>query len=193
MSELLHAFEAWLLDYGVWGLILVSFADSSFFPIPPDVLLIPLAIANPDSALLYALYTTIASVTGALLGWWIGKKLGRPILVYFFSEKRIQKVEEYFNKYGAMALLIAGLTPVPYKIFTIFAGVSGVKIRVLVIWSIIGRGIRFFLEGAIILALGAKAKPFIEENFTLLTLGAGGVLIAVYLVYLVIKKRKKTV
>ncbi|MGM0830963.1 MAG: YqaA family protein [Bacillota bacterium] len=193
MSELLHAFEAWLLDYGVWGLILVSFADSSFFPIPPDVLLIPLAIANPDSALLYALYTTIASVIGALLGWWIGKKLGRPILVYFFSEKRIQKVEEYFNKYGAMALLIAGLTPVPYKIFTIFAGVSGVKIRVLVIWSIIGRGIRFFLEGAIILALGAKAKPFIEENFTLLTLGAGGVLIAVYLVYLVIKKRKKTV
>ncbi|KAA0560633.1 DedA family protein [Bacillus sp. CH30_1T] len=193
MSELLHAFEAWLLDYGVWGLILVSFADSSFFPIPPDVILIPLAIANPDSALLYALYTTIASVTGALLGWWIGKKLGRPILVYFFSEKRIQKVEEYFNKYGAMALLIAGLTPVPYKIFTIFAGVSGVKIRVLVIWSIIGRGIRFFLEGAIILALGAKAKPFIEENFTLLTLGAGGVLIAVYLVYLVIKKRKKTV
>jgi membrane protein YqaA with SNARE-associated domain len=193
MSELLHAFEAWLLDYGVWGLILVSFADSSFFPIPPDVLLIPLAIANPDSALLYALYTTIASVIGALLGWWIGKKLGRPILVYFFSEKRIQKVEEYFNKYGAMALLIAGLTPVPYKIFTIFAGVSGVKIRVLVIWSIIGRGIRFFLEGAIILALGAKAKPFIEENFTLLTLGACGVLIAVYLVYLVIKKRKKTV
>ncbi|WRP06825.1 YqaA family protein [Rossellomorea aquimaris] len=193
MSELLHAFEAWLLDYGVWGLILVSFADSSFFPIPPDVLLIPLAIANPDSALLYALYTTIASVIGALLGWWIGKKLGRPILVYFFSEKRIQKVEEYFNKYGAMALLIAGLTPVPYKIFTIFAGVSGVKIRVLIIWSIIGRGIRFFLEGAIILALGAKAKPFIEENFTLLTLGAGGVLIAVYLVYLVIKQRKKTV
>ncbi|MGE6756082.1 YqaA family protein [Rossellomorea sp. NPDC071047] len=193
MSELLHAFEAWLLDYGIWGLILVSFADSSFFPIPPDVLLIPLAIANPDSALLYALYTTIASVIGALFGWWIGKKLGRPILVYFFSEKRIQKVEEYFNKYGAMALLIAGLTPVPYKIFTIFAGVSGVKIRVLVIWSIIGRGIRFFLEGAIILALGAKAKPFIEENFTLLTLGAGGVLIAVYLVYLVIKKRNKTV
>ncbi|MGM0855148.1 MAG: YqaA family protein [Bacillota bacterium] len=193
MAELLHAFEAWLLDYGVWGLILVSFADSSFFPIPPDVLLIPLAIANPDSALLYALYTTIASVIGALLGWLIGKKLGRPILVYFFSEKRIQKVEEYFTKYGAMALLIAGLTPVPYKIFTIFAGVSGVKIRVLVIWSIIGRGIRFFLEGAIILALGAKAKPFIEENFTLLTLTAGGTLVTVYLVYLVIKKRKKTV
>ncbi|NMH67598.1 DedA family protein [Bacillus sp. RO3] len=193
MSELLHAFEAWLLDYGVWGLILVSFADSSFFPIPPDVLLIPLAIANPENALLYALYTTIASVIGALLGWLIGKKLGRPILVYFFSEKRILKVEEYFNKYGAMALLIAGLTPIPYKIFTIFAGVSGVKIRVLVIWSIIGRGLRFFLEGAIILALGAKAKPFIEENFTLLTLGAGGVLVAVYLVYLIIKKKKKTI
>ncbi|MBH9968791.1 YqaA family protein [[Bacillus] enclensis] len=193
MSELLHTFEAWLMDYGVWGLIVVSFADSSFFPIPPDVLLIPLAIANPENALLYALYTTAASVVGALFGWWIGKKLGRPILVYLFSEQRIQKVEEYFKKYGPMALLIAGLTPVPYKIFTIFAGVSGVRIRTLVIWSIIGRGIRFFLEGAIILTLGAKAKPFIEENFTMLTLGAGGVLILAYIVYLVIRKKKHTV
>ncbi|MEG9298593.1 YqaA family protein [Mangrovibacillus sp. Mu-81] len=193
MSELLHAFEAWLLDYGIWGLILVSFADSSFFPIPPDVLLIPLAIANPENALLYALYTTAASVIGALFGWWIGKKLGRPILVYLFSEARIQKVEEYFMKYGPMALLIAGLTPVPYKIFTIFAGVSGVKIRVLVIWSIIGRGIRFFLEGAIILALGAKAKPFIEENFTMLTLAAGGILLLAYIIYLVIRKKRHTV
>ncbi|BCB02067.1 YqaA family protein [Bacillus sp. KH172YL63] len=192
MSELIHAFEAWLLDYGVWGLILVSFADSSFFPIPPDVLLIPLAIANPEGALLYALYTTVASVIGALFGWLIGKKLGRPILVRLFSEERIQKVEEYFTKYGPMALLIAGLTPIPYKIFTIFAGVSGVKIRVLVIWSIIGRGIRFFLEAAIILTLGAKAKPFIEENFTFLTLAAGGVLIVIYLVYLFIKKKKQT-
>jgi membrane protein YqaA with SNARE-associated domain len=193
MSELLHAFEAWLMDYGVWGLIAVSFADSSFFPIPPDVLLIPLAIANPENALLYALYTTVASVVGALFGWWIGKKLGRPILVYLFSEQRIQKVEEYFKKYGPMALLIAGLTPVPYKIFTIFAGVSGVRIRTLVIWSIIGRGIRFFLEGAIILILGAKAKPFIEENFTMLTLAAGGVLILAYIVYLIIRKKKHTV
>lgn len=193
MSELLHTFEAWLMDYGVWGLIVVSFADSSFFPIPPDVLLIPLAIANPENALLYALYTTAASVVGALFGWWIGKKLGRPILVYLFSEQRIQKVEEYFKKYGPMALLIAGLTPVPYKIFTIFAGVSGVRIRTLIIWSIIGRGIRFFLEGAIILTLGAKAKPFIEENFTMLTLAAGGVLILAYIVYLVIRKKKHTV
>ncbi|OIU73012.1 YqaA family protein [Rossellomorea aquimaris] len=193
MSELLHAFEAWLMDYGVWGLIAVSFADSSFFPIPPDVLLIPLAIANPENALLYALYTTVSSVIGALFGWWIGKKLGRPILVYLFSEQRIQKVEEYFKKYGPMALLIAGLTPVPYKIFTIFAGVSGVRIRTLVIWSIIGRGIRFFLEGAIILTLGAKAKPFIEENFTMLTLAAGGVLILAYIVYLIIRKKKHTV
>ncbi len=191
MSELLHHFETWLLDYGVWGLILVSFADASFFPIPPDVVLIPLAIANPENALLYALYSTIASVFGALLGWFIGKKLGRPVLVYLFSEKRVQKVEEYFNKYGAMALLVAGLTPVPYKIFTIFAGVTGVRIRVLVLWSIIGRGIRFFLEGTLILTLGAKAKPFIEQNFTMLSIAAGGVLILIYVIYLFIKNKKQ--
>ena len=192
MSELLHHFETWLLDYGVWGLILVSFADASFFPIPPDIVLIPLAIANPENALLYALYSTIASVFGALLGWFIGKKLGRPVLVYLFSEKRVQKVEEYFNKYGAMALLVAGLTPVPYKIFTIFAGVTGVRIRVLVLWSIIGRGIRFFLEGTLILTLGAKAKPFIEQNFTMISIAAGGFLILIYVIYLFIKNKKQS-
>ncbi len=193
MSEWIHMFETWLMDYGIWGLILVSFADSSFFPIPPDVLLIPMSIANPDSALLYALYTTVASVIGALFGWWIGKKLGRPILVYLFKEERIQKVEDYFNKFGPMAILIAGLTPIPYKIFTIFAGVSGIRIRVLVIWSIIGRGFRFFLEAAIIMALGEKAKPFIEQNFAILSFVVGAVLVVLYIGYVMIKRRRTSV
>ncbi|MFD2679235.1 YqaA family protein [Bacillus seohaeanensis] len=191
MSELIHQFETWLLEYGVWGLIVVAFTESSFFPIPPDVILLPLAIANPDNALYYALYTTIASVLGALLGWFIGKKLGRPILRFFISEEKLQKVEGYFNKYGPLAILVAGFTPIPYKVFTIFAGVSKIKIRVLLLWSLIGRGFRFFLEGAIILALGEQAKPFIEENFTLLTVAAGVIVIVLFLVYRVIAKRKK--
>ncbi|MBM7649413.1 undecaprenyl-diphosphatase [Bacillus ectoiniformans] len=193
MSELIHQFEAWLLEYGVWGLVIVAFTESSFFPIPPDVILLPLSLADPDRALMFALYTTLASTFGALLGWLIGHKLGRPILLKFISEKKINKVEDYFSRYGALAILIAGFTPIPYKIFTVFSGVAKIPIKVLLIWSFIGRGLRFFTEGLIIFWLGAQAKPFIEENFTMLTIGGGVIILAVYLVYLYFKKRKKII
>jgi membrane protein YqaA with SNARE-associated domain len=190
MSELMHDMEQWLLEFGIFGLFLVAFTESSFFPIPPDVLLIPLSLAQPEKALWFAFLTTVASVLGALLGWYIGKKLGRPILRYIISEERIEKVEEYFQKYGAMAIVIAGFTPIPYKVFTIFSGISNVKIRTLLFWSFIGRGARFFLEGFIILTLGAQAKPFIEENFTLLTIVGGLLIILCFLVYKWMQRKK---
>ncbi|MFT9600947.1 YqaA family protein, partial [Mesobacillus sp.] len=99
--------------------------------------------------------------------------------------------EGYFEKYGAMAILIAGFTPIPYKVFTIFSGISNVKIPTLIIWSIIGRGLRFFLEAAIIVALGDKAMPFIEENFAMLKIALGVVVIAGYLIYAYLKRSKK--
>ncbi|MFK2826284.1 YqaA family protein [Bacillus sp. B190/17] len=193
MSELIHHFELWLLEYGVWGLIIVSFTESSFFPIPPDVILLPLAFADPDRALLFALYTTIASVLGSLLGWIIGRKLGRPILLKFFSEGLIVKVENLFSNYGPIAILIAGFTPIPYKVFTIFSGVAKVPIRILLLWSLIGRGLRFFLEGIIIFWLGAQAKSFIEENFTLLTIVGGLLIVIIYLVYRFVQKKKQAI
>lgn len=191
MSEWIHAFEEWLLEFGSWGLFIVSFMESSFFPIPPDVLMIPMGIANPERAFWYAFLTTSGSVLGALLGWYIGKKVGRPILRYFIKEEKIVKVEQYFDKYGAMAILIAGFTPIPYKVFTIFSGISRVRIHTLIIWSMIGRGARFFLEAAIIVALGEKAMPFIEENFAMLTAAVGVVAIVGYLIYLFARKLKK--
>ncbi|MGD6845317.1 YqaA family protein [Bacillus infantis] len=193
MSELIHTIEEWLMEYGIFGLFFVSFADSSFFPIPPDVLLIPMGISNPDRVIWYAFITTVASVLGAILGWIIGKKLGRPVLRFIISEERIQKVENYFNKYGPVAILIAGFTPIPYKVFTIFAGITTVRLRTLIIWSIIGRGARFFLEAALIMVLGAQARPFIEENFGMLTLIGGALIVIVYIIYLVMRKKKKTV
>jgi membrane protein YqaA with SNARE-associated domain len=193
MSELIHTIEEWLMEYGIFGLFFVSFADSSFFPIPPDVLLIPMGISNPDRVIWYAFITTVASVLGAILGWFIGKKLGRPVLRYIISEERIQKVENYFNKYGPVAILIAGFTPIPYKVFTIFAGITKVQLRTLIIWSIIGRGARFFLEAALIMVLGAQARPFIEENFGMVTLIGGALIVIVYIIYLVMRKKKKTV
>lgn len=191
MSEWIHMIEQWLLEYGVLGLFLVSFTESSFFPIPPDVMLIPMGINQPSSALWYAFVTTAGSVLGALLGWYIGKKVGRPVLKFFISEEKIQKVENYFSKYGSMAILIAGFTPIPYKVFTIFSGISKVKIRVLLFWSLIGRGARFFLEAAIILMLGEKAKPFIENNFTMITIVGGLVFIVAYIIYVYFSKRNK--
>lgn len=191
MSEWIHAFEEWLLEFGSWGLFIVSFLESSFFPIPPDVLMIPMGIAEPDRAFWYAFITTAGSVLGALLGWYIGKKVGRPILRYFIKEEKIVKVEQYFEKYGAMAILIAGFTPIPYKVFTIFSGISRVRIPTLIIWSIIGRGARFFLEAAIIVALGDKAMPFIEENFAILTAAVGGAAIVGYLLYAYLRKSKQ--
>jgi len=191
MSEWIHAFEEWLLEFGSWGLFIVSFLESSFFPIPPDVLMIPMGITDPDRAFWYAFITTAGSVLGALLGWYIGKKVGRPILRYFIKEEKIVKVEQYFEKYGAMAILIAGFTPIPYKVFTIFSGISRVRIPTLIIWSIIGRGARFFLEAAIIVALGDKAMPFIEENFAILTAAVGGAAIVGYLLYAYLRKSKQ--
>lgn len=191
MLEWIHVLEEWLLEFGSLGLFIVSFLESSFFPIPPDVLMIPMGIANPDKALWYAFITTAGSVLGALLGWYIGKKVGRPVLRYFIKEERIVIVENYFEKYGAMAILIAGFTPIPYKVFTIFSGISRIGIPTLIIWSIIGRGARFFLEAAIIVALGDKAMPFIEENFALMTAGVGFVVIVGYITYVWIKRTKK--
>lgn len=191
ISEWLAVIENWLIDYGVLGLIIVSFTDSVFSPIIPDLLLIPMGIAAPDQVWLYAVYTTVASVLGALLGWYIGKKLGRPILLRFIKADKIDKVEYYFEKYGAMAILIAAFTPVPYKVFTIFSGISKVRIKTLIFWSILGRGGRFFLEAAIIAALGVKAKPFIEENFTLITLGIGGLAVISFIIYRLILSRRK--
>lgn len=192
MLEWLHLLEDWLAQYGIYGLLFVSFADSSFLPVIPEVLLLPMGIANPSMVWIYALYTTIASVLGALLGWYIGKKLGRPVLRYFISEEKIQKVEFYFHKYGALSIVIAGFTPIPYKVFTIFSGVSRMKIRTLMFWSVIGRGARFFLEAAIIAMLGENAMPFIEKNFTILTLLGGIAIVIFFLVYRIIQKRKQS-
>lgn len=190
IHDWLAIIEEWLMEYGLIGLWIVSFTDSSFSPIIPEVLFLPMAFADPDRVWLYALHTTASSVLGALLGWYIGKKLGRPVLMRFIKADNIKKVEYYFERYGAMAILIAALTPVPYKVFTIFSGISNIKIRTLVIWSIIGRGGRFFLEAALIATLGVKAKPFIEENLGVLTLGIGAAIILIFILYHVISRRK---
>lgn len=170
-----------LIENGVWGLMFVSFADSSFFPVPPDFILVPLAIARPEMALWYGVLTTATSVLGAILGWWIGLKAGRPLLHTMFSAEKIEKVEVYYQKYGGPAIAVAGFTPLPYKLFTITAGMSNISLNTLIWWSLLSRGARFMLEAAIILYLGEAAQMFIKQYFGTITFVVVGCLIISYI------------
>lgn len=175
-------------QFGLIGLIIMSFAEASFFPIPPDVLLIPMGISNPDKAIIYAIATTISSVAGAVLGWWIGQKYGRRILLRIVSENVIHKAERYFHKYGGQTLLIAGFTPIPFKVFTILSGVSQLKVKDVILWSLIGRSARFLLEGTIIMYFGDRAVQILHDYFPWIT-SIGGIIIV--LIIMVMAKINK--
>lgn len=185
MSSLL----AWLnssaglfLHYGVWGLFAVAFAEASFFPVPPDLLLIPLALLNPRLALWYASVCTAASVAGGVFGHYLGSRAGRPLLNRLFSARSIERVDALFSRYGGWAVGIAAFTPIPYKVFTIAAGAFGMDRAPVIIASVIGRGGRFFLEAALIMVLGQSGLAFISRNFELITSAlAAMVLVAWYL------------
>lgn len=179
--EFLNKMVELLDQYGLVGLIIMSFAEASFFPIPPDVLLIPMGISNPDRAILYASVTTVSSVAGAIFGWWIGKKFGRKILKLIVSEDMISKADRYFDKYGGQTLFFTGFTPIPFKVFTILAGVSRLKVKDVIIWSFLGRGARFLIEGIIIMYFGDQAVHIINDYFPWITLVGGLVIIVIIL------------
>jgi membrane protein YqaA with SNARE-associated domain len=135
--------------YALWALAIVAFAESSFFPIPPDLLLIPLIIAKPKNAYLIAFIAMMASVLGGGLGYYIGLKLyetvGIIIINFYHAQQLFLEFQAQFNKYGAAAVLFAGVTPFPYKIITISSGIAGMPIYQFFIFSIIARGARFFI------------------------------------------------
>ncbi|WP_198011944.1 phosphatase PAP2 family protein [Caloramator sp. ALD01] len=185
LQHLINIFQS----YGVLGLIVLSFAESSFFPIPPDVILIPMCLMDKSMSLLYALFTTLSSVVGGIFGYYIGKRLGKPILRKFFKEDKIEKVGYYFDKYGGWSIVIAGFTPIPYKIFTIAAGVFNINFFTFVTASLIGRGMRFFLEGILIFYMGDGAKYFISNYFEYITIGVALVLILFYTLFKYLNKK----
>ncbi len=189
--EFIHSLLDVLSQYGIIGLIIIAFSESSFFPIPPDLLLIPLSIGQPGLAIFYALVTTASSVAGAVFGWWIGKRFGRKVLRKIVSDGIIKKADEYFEKYGGQSLAIAGFSPIPYKVFTILSGISNVRLRDVILWSLLGRGTRFLLEGLVILVLGKSAESFISQYFTWIT---GLIVIVILLIagiYKWIKRNKE--
>jgi len=157
------------MPYGPLGLFVLSFAESSFFPIPPDILLIALGLANPKMSFFLAAITTAGSVLGAMFGYFIGLKGGRPILRKFVKEEKITTIHNYFAKYDAWAVGIAGFTPIPYKVFTIAGGVFYINFLRFVLVSILARGARFFMVGTVIYFFGETAKVYIDKYFNIIT------------------------
>jgi membrane protein YqaA with SNARE-associated domain len=158
--------------YGTWALFILAFCESSFFPIPPDVLLIALAVSLPAKSFRYAAVCSVGSVLGAVLGYLIGWQfmdlLGKPIIAFYGFQERVAQIQSLFHQYDAWAIGIAGFTPIPYKLFTIAAGMFEVNFAVLMVASIISRSARFFLVAWFIYAFGPRIQRFIDRYFDLL-------------------------
>ena len=157
-----------------WYLSLISFAESSFFPIPPDILLIPMALASKANALFYAFICTLFSVLGGILGYAIGyffyNSVGIYIVEFYHLENSFIVFENYYKEFGILIVLGAGITPFPYKFITIASGVFGLNIFLFIIVSIIGRGLRFYLIAILLYFFGEKIKLIIDKYFNFLTI-----------------------
>ena len=146
--------------YGTLALILLAFSESSFFPVPPDILLIALAISIPRRAFFFATITMVGLMEA--VGW--------KIIHFYHAEELFQQLFETFNKYNFWAVLTAAITPIPYKVFTISAGAAKADFTIFMIASIIGRSIRFFAVGTLIYFFGGKIKHIIEKYFNILSI-----------------------
>ncbi len=149
-------------------LFLVAFAESSFFPIPPDVMIIPMVLATPNKAWRIAGLATLASVLGGYFGYVIGAFcfdwIAKPILEMYNALEQFQEFEDYYHKFGAWIVFGAGLTPFPYKIITIASGVVHLDLFVFTVASILARGMRFFFVAWLLKKYGEPMKVFIEKN-----------------------------
>ena len=158
--------------HALWALAIVSFIESSFFPIPPDVLMIPMIIARPSRAFLIAGIATVASVVGGLFGYYIGAALmetvGQPILEFYGKAGSFEEMSAVFNAYGAWAVVVAGVTFLPFKVITIASGVTGLPLSVFIVSSIFARSLRFFLVAALLWKFGAPIRDFIEKRLGLM-------------------------
>tara|TARA_B100000745_G_scaffold19657_1_gene13653 strand:- start:305 stop:907 length:603 start_codon:yes stop_codon:yes gene_type:complete len=179
-------------EWAVIVLAIATFLESIFSPIPPDPLLIPMSVLRPDMAIWYGLVATIASLSGALVGHWLGARFGRPILSRFTSESKVDLAESFFDRYGAWALLAAAVTPIPYKVFAILAGVLKFDRKRFLIVSLIGRGARFIGLGILLFLFGEQIQHFIEQNIQKLSLfGLAAVVVSCLCLWMLVKFRSK--
>ena len=194
--SLLRRLYDWCIDaahkpHAMWSMGAIAFAESSFFPVPPDVMLVPMALARPERAYVMAAWCTVASVLGGLLGYAIGAVLydsvgGWLIHLYGYGDK-VAGFRAAYAQWGAWIILLKGLTPIPYKIVTITSGFAGYNIGLFIGFSIIARAGRFFVLAFLLHRYGEQARHIIEKRLGLwVTLGAAvvviGLVAAVYLI-----------
>jgi membrane protein YqaA with SNARE-associated domain len=158
--------------HALWALAIIAFMESSFFPIPPDLIMIPMIIARPNRAFLIAGVALFASVMGGLLGYAIGAlafdALGQPILTSLGKADAMAAFSDRFNDLGFWAVLTAGVTPFPYKVITIMSGWTGMPLGIFIVTSILARGLRFFIVAGLLWKFGAPIRDFIERRLGLM-------------------------
>ncbi len=160
--------------YAMPALCIISFIESSFFPIPPDVLLIAMVVSVPTGWFRFALGCSVASVLGGMLGYWIGFQfmdiIGGQIIDFYHFQEKWDTIGLLYNKHDAWAVAAAGFTPLPYKVFTIAAGAFKIDFATFILASTIGRSARFFIVAALIYKFGPPVKKLIEKYFNLFTI-----------------------
>ncbi|MCF8474606.1 MAG: DedA family protein [Emcibacter sp.] len=158
----------------LWFLAILSFAESSFFPIPPDVLLIPMVLAARSRAWRIALVCSVASVFGGIFGYYIGYALfdtvGQPIIDFYHMQEKFIWFQSKYNEWGAWIVSLAGFSPVPYKVFTIASGMTEMSLSTFILASALSRTARFFLVAGLLWKYGEPIRAFIEQRLGLLTL-----------------------
>jgi len=167
--------------YAVRWLVVVSFTESAFFIVPPDVMLAPMSLAYPRRAWYYATLTTVASVGGGLLGYWIGGvafRLVEPVLHQMGYWDSYLEARLWFEQWGGWAVLLAGFSPIPYKVFTIAAGVVAMPLVPFTLASVVGRGTRFFLVAALMRSGGVRMEPLLRKYIDII----GWIVVAVAVV-----------
>lgn len=159
----------------IWWLIIVAMAEASIFPIPVDLMLIPMLLSNRERAWSLALACTLASVAGGLIGWGLGaflmEHVGMPIAHFYHADQRILDLEALFRKWGVWIILAKGLTPLPYKFVTLAAGAAHFPLLPFIGASLVTRGARFFLEAALLKTFGEPIRDFIEKRLALVLFG----------------------
>lgn len=158
----------------LWILAVISFAESSFFPIPPDVLLLPMILAAPTKAWRIAFVCSTSSVLGGIFGYIIGAYffdvVGQPIVDFYHLQSQFERFSALYNEFGAIIVAVAGFSPIPYKVFTIASGVTNLDINTFIVASAVSRSARFFLVAALLWKYGGPIREFIEKHLAKLTL-----------------------
>jgi len=176
------------MQYGIWGLFGLALLDSFILPVPPFFLQIAMSLIEPEAALRYATIAFTGSILGAPIGYFLGKWLGKPLLHKILPAKWTDAATAMFEKNGDGAVLIGAFTPIPFKFFTVLSGVFGYSLPKLMLFAILGRGLKFFLIGILFYLYGKHAKVLLDEYLEVSVLGVG---VVVAIGWFIWNRRKK--